>query len=58
MVQEGFAHQGNLPPGKWLELRLVCREHFAAIGGNLRLAYIQFVVLALWPSAPHLVSSA
>jgi hypothetical protein len=57
VAQEVFAHQGNLSPGKWLEPRLVCRLDSAAIGGGLHLAYLQVVVLAHWPSVPHLVSS-
>jgi hypothetical protein len=57
MVRKGFAHQGNLSPGKRLEPRLVCRKDSTAIGGGLRLACLQFVIPALWPFAPHLVSS-
>jgi hypothetical protein len=35
---------------------LVCGEGSDAGDGGLRLAYLRFVVLALWLSAPHLVS--
>jgi hypothetical protein len=56
--REGFIHQGSLVPEKYLGPGLVCGEGSAAGGEGLRLAYLLFIVLALWLSISHLVSSA